>query len=107
MGTFCSNHAVNKNAFLQAPRLGLGLATALAAAIIAKPESGDDKTLLKVRAETVTRGVAQYVMVDAIIALDNKGKISAVERAALIEWAESFRDPDTTLASRITAFKAR
>ena len=91
MVAFCSSHAVNKNAFLQASRLGLGLSMALASTIIVNTERGDDKKLLRVRAETVIRGVAQYVMVDAITALDDKGLISKAERTALIEWAEIFR----------------
>jgi Predicted nucleotide-binding protein containing TIR-like domain len=102
---FCSGQAIDKNALLQARRPGF--TTALAAAIRANPESGDDKILLKVRTDTVMRGVGQYTAVDAIITLDDKGKITAAERAALIEWAEAFRDPDPSLASRITAIKAR
>jgi formaldehyde-activating enzyme involved in methanogenesis len=61
----------------------VGFDAALAAAIIANPESGDDKTLLSVRPDLVPRGIAQHTMVNAIDALDRARKISAPERAAL------------------------
>jgi hypothetical protein len=96
---------VNKSALLEAR--SPGLITALAAAIIAKPESGDDKILLKVRPQTVLRGVGQHTAVDAITLLDDKNKISTAEREALIRWAEAFHDPDPSLGPKIAALSAR
>ncbi len=73
MIAFLSNRSVNKNVLLEARRVGFN--AALAAAIIANPESGDDNTLLKVRADLIPRGIAQHVMVNAIDALDRGGRI--------------------------------
>ena len=103
MGTFCQNHAVNKGTLLGH---GPGFDVALAAAIIANPESGDDKLLLRVPSITIARGVAQHVMVTAIFALADNGKLNSSQRSAIVRWVENFRDRDPSLEPRIVSLKA-
>jgi hypothetical protein len=105
MVIFCRDHPANKDTLVQERRPGL--AVALAAAITARPESGDDKTLLKVPANSVARGVAQHAMLSAIIALDDSGKLDSNERSTLIRWAESLSDKDPSLETRLTDLKTR
>src|SRR6266550_3825977 len=99
MISLCSGRAINKNTLSQRP--GVGMAIILAAAITANAENEDYQRLLNLRPATITRGVAQHVMVDTIIELDRQHKITSAERSALVSWAETFPDQDPSLPPKI------
>jgi len=105
MISLCSGRAINKNTLSQRP--GVGIAIILAAAITANAENEDYQRLLNLRPATITRGVAQHVMVDTIIELDRQHKITSAERSALVSWAETFPDQDPSLPPKIGGIKIR
>lgn len=103
MVAFSKVNRVNKRQLVS--RHESGAYVALASAIVAQPEHGDQAALLEVRPRLVTRGMAQHKIVDAVEALRRSGKINAEELSNLRRWLESFPDQESTFTKRVAGLQ--
>jgi hypothetical protein len=103
MLSFCQKNPVNKRRLLQESTVGFHVA--MAAAISTKPADDDETFVLAIDSQTLPKGFAQHVMVDAILVLKKNGKLGNGKLGSLITWVDHMRDREPSLDPKIAQLK--
>ncbi len=93
-------YPVNKLTCLNKHKLGFYMN--LAAAAVARPETGDHGLLMKMNERELPRGQAQHKVLDAMYALRDSGKLSVEEKGRLVAWFSRLPHAEEWKLKRLT-----
>jgi hypothetical protein len=79
----------------------------LAKAILARPEAQDADLVSGMKIQSISRGMSQHIMLDAVKALNQAKLLSKATLKELERWMGRFKNQDDKFKKRLTDFRTQ